>query len=143
MPNPALISGFSTPLSNGLNTTPTLSTDNQSNVWQFGDIPKGGYSSNAPIQQFYKSPTGIQDYNDSENEPRQSFGTTYPTSTYYECQWMGPPNQNPGLPNPENKYSAIPCSYRPNFTEVGRYICNENPNLTGNITNCDNVSHIL
>ncbi len=125
-------------------STPTLNIDNQNNVWQYGNIPAGGYiSDDVSIQQFYTNPTNIPNYYNPDNSPQQSFGTTYPATIYYKCDWMGPDN-TPGLPNTESQtYSTIPCSYRQNYVETGRYICNTDPNVDGiSFPNCDDVSII-
>ena len=141
-PNPGTISGP---------PTPTLNIDPQTNVWQYGDIPMDLYtSSKTPGSDFYTSPTGIPNYRETVEEdimaePKSFFGTTFPSSTYYTCSFMGGTN-NDILPNKEpNKYTSIPCSYRPNFTETGRYICKENPNTSTKTldTICDNVSLLL
>ena len=118
--------------------TPTLITDSQTNVWKYGDIPSGGYSPNVTPQDIYQSPTGIPNYNSPLNEPQPSFGTTYPRSTYYQCKWLG--GESSGLPNVEQPYSTIPCNYRQNYEEVGRYLCSEDPNVTGSIDTCENIS---
>lgn len=112
---------------------PTLNIDPQANVWQYGDIPVDLYTSkNTPGSDFYANPKNIPNYRntleeDMGDEPRSTFGTTYPHSTYYKCEWLG--GNNTGLPNIETKtYSSIPCSYRENYEETGRYICSKNPN---------------
>ena len=124
---------------------PTLKTDPQLNVWQYGDMPTDLYTTS----NFYSNYTNIPNFNATSeeqlvNEPKSAFGTTYPTSTYYKCQWLGGDSNKGDLPNVEsNIYSTVPCSYRPNFTETGRYICNKDPNnLQGTSFNnaCDDVS---
>jgi len=131
---------------------PTLKTDSQLDAWQYGDIPTDLYTtSENPASKFYSNQKNIPNYTTTdeekiENMPRPFFDTTFPSSTYYQCQWNGGESNNGDLPNVENnKYSSIPCSYRPNFTEVGRYICSRNPNNLpeGDFKNiCDNVSYI-
>jgi hypothetical protein len=113
---------------------PTLRTDPQLDVWKYGNMPIDLYTTKkTPGKMFYSSPTGIPIYRDSYEEdkgdrPKQSFGTTYPSSTYYKCKWLGG-NKNGGLPNnEENTFSSIPCSYRPNYAEQGKFICTKNPN---------------
>lgn len=121
---------------------PTLNIDPQTNVWQYGDIPTDLYtSSTTPGTTFYANPPNIPNYSPSEeNEPKSFFGTTYPSTTYYQCEWLGGSN-TVGLPNIEtNTYTTIPCTFRQNFQEVGRYICKQDPNQNG-IENCDNVSN--
>lgn len=139
-PNPATISGYK---------TPTLRTDPQLNVWEYGTIPPDLWTSDKkPSRAFYKNYRNIPNYNasieeESANEAKPFFGAAYPKSTYYKCEWLGG-NNNGGLPNIENnKYSSIPCTYRPNYTEKGRYICSRNPNeiSEGDMSNyCDDVS---
>jgi hypothetical protein len=122
---------------------PTLNIDPQTNVWQYGDIPTDLYTSpSTPGNAFYIKPTGIPNYApNAENEPQPFFGTTYPATTYYECQWLGGTNNGNGLPNQEkNQYTTIPCSFRQNFQEVNRYICNSDPNING-VGNCDQVTN--
>jgi hypothetical protein len=123
---------------------PTLRTDPQLDVWQYGDIPIDLYTSKSkPASKFYANYRDIPNYNKTiqeelANEPKPAFGTTYPRMTYYRCKWNGngdiPTNlpkkfRNNTLPNKElYDFSSIPCSYRPNFTEEGKFICKENPN---------------
>jgi len=126
---------------------PTLNIQPQSNVWQYGDISAGLWTSTeTPANAFYYD-QDIPNYNQTfeeqlTNEPKSTFGTTYPITTYYQCSWLGPPNSN-GLPNTEqNIYSTIPCGYRQNFTETGRYICDADPNLSTTVfsDSCDALS---
>ena len=129
---------------------PTLKTDPQLDVWQYGDIPTDLYTTTEnPASKFYSNYQNIPNYNSTleekiENMPKPVFGTTFPSSTYYQCEWNGSNTNNGNLPNVEtNKYSSIPCSYRPNFTETARYICTKNPNIISDSefsTVCDNVS---
>lgn len=124
---------------------PTLRTDSQLDVWQYGDLPTDLYtSSKVKGKKFYNNPKGIPNY-EKENGEKPAFDTTFPTSTYYKCKWLGGNTNNGGLPNIEkNKYSSIPCDFRPNFEEVGRYVCLKNPN---NLSKpqfsqyCDDVSN--
>jgi hypothetical protein len=118
---------------------PTLKTDSQLDVWRYGDIPTDLYtSSQNPAKDFYSNSINIPSYNDTyeqknENSPKSKFNSTFPSSTYYRCKWNGGKTNNGGLPNIEtNKYSSIPCSYRPNFSEEARYICTKNPNNLSN-----------
>lgn len=119
-------------------SSPTLITDSQTNVWKYGDIPEGGYNKYVTPEEIYQSPTGIPNYQSPLNEPRSAFGTTYPRTTYYQCEWLG--GSSSGLPNAESTYSTIPCTYRENYHEVGRYICSQDPNISGNTNSCENVS---
>ena len=123
--NPAVIQGYS---------SPTLRTDPQLNVWQYGDIPTDLWTNNTlKSSNFYTNYT-IPNYNttleeEMANSPKSAFGTSYPNTTYYKCKWLGGDNNNNGLPNIEtNTYSSIPCTYRPNYSEDGRYICSKDPN---------------
>lgn len=133
-PNPATIISYQ---------TPTLKTDSQLNVWEYGDMPVDLYTTTTnPASKFYTKPyNNIPSFNKTDPEPY--FGTSYPSSTYYQCEWLGG-GKNGGLPNVEtNKYSSIPCDYRPNFSEKARYVCTKNPNgLNSDDFNtvCDDVS---
>jgi len=133
-PNPNMIQTYQ---------QPTLNIDPQTNVWKYGDIPTDLYTSpSTPGSAFYANPPNIPNYSPSdENEPQPFFGTTYPATTYYKCQWLGGQN-NGGLPNVEtNTYTTIPCTFRQNFKETARYICNKDPNQYGLArANCDNVT---
>lgn len=138
--NPGSINGYE---------SPTLRTDPQLNVWEYGDIPTDLYTTNKlPASTFYTNASGIPNYTstieeEQYNEPKPFFKSNYPRSTYYECKWLGGDN-NEGLPNKEkNKYSSIPCNYRPNYTLLNRYVCTRNPNnLSKNMFNdvCSEVS---
>ena len=56
--------------------------------------------------------------------------------TYYECKWLGGPINGNSLPiEDKNTYSTIPCTYKPNYTQLNQYICNNDPNKNG-IENC-------
>lgn len=128
---------------------PTLKTDPQLDVWQYGDIPTDLYTSpKHPGSDFYSNKK-IPNYTTTKedkikNMPKPYFKSTFPASTYYQCQWNGGDSNKGDLPNVEtNKYSSIPCSYRPNFTESARYICTKNPNNLSDIdfkNTCDDVS---
>jgi len=115
---------------------PTLRTDPQLDVWKYGDIPENTYTSRStPASAFYSNYDSIPNYRttlegfSNTNEPKPFFTTTYPISTYYECEWNGGDDNKIGLPNTEPKtYSLIPCSYRPNYTEKARYVCRKDPN---------------
>ena len=129
---------------------PTLRIDPQVDVWKYGDIPISAYTSNeTPGSNFYVTPKNIPNYRDdpreiAQNEPKPFFGGPKEVLTYYKCDWMGG-DRNGDLPNFEsNRYSSIPCDYRPNFTESGRFICTKNPNNLSPdefIKACDNVSY--
>lgn len=131
--------------------TPTLRVDPQLNVWEYGDIPTDLYTSKKnPGDKFFNTPKNIKNYRDTIDEeilnrPKPFFGTTFPSSTYYECKWLGGDKLGE-LPFKEfKKYSSIPCNYRPNFEEKGKYICVKNPNLLENkddfLKYCDDVSN--
>lgn len=123
--NPALIQGYG---------TPTLRTDPQLNVWKYGDIPTDLWTNDKLKGTNFYTNYSIPNYNatleeEIYNSPKSTFGTTYPNSTYYKCKWLGGDNNKYGLPNLENNtYSSIPCTYRPNYSEDGRYICSKDPN---------------
>ena len=146
IPNPITNPGSTI---SGNSPLPTLRTDPQLDVWQYGDLPTDLYTSpENPSKNFYSNYQNIPNYRTTqqeinEDQPQPFFDTTYPSSTYYQCQWNGGASNNGDLPNVEmNKYSSIPCSYRPNFTEVARYICTQNPNgldATKFNSICDNV----
>lgn len=126
--------------------SPTLKTDSQLNVWENGDVPVDLYTSNRnPGSKFYKKPEDIPNYYNKKNNPKEVHSTTYPRSTYYKCEWLGGDTNKGDLPNVESKrYSSIPCNYRQNFEEKGRYICLKDPN---NLNDdqfkkvCDDVSN--
>lgn len=131
--------------------TPTLRTDSQLNVWEHGDIPTDLYTSKKnPGKRFFRTPKNIRNYRDRIDEeilnrPKPFFGTTFPTSTYYECKWLGG-DKHGELPVKEyKKYSSIPCDYRPNFEQKGKYLCLKNPNLLVKEEDfskyCDDVSN--
>ena len=122
----------------------TLRTDPQLDVWKYGRIP---YNQNpksmAKLERMIEEENMIPTY-----EPKSSFGTTYPKSTYYECKWLGGGTRNKfglptGSPTNDKKYSTIPCSYKPNMSEVSRYICDEDPNSKTGLDlgkNCINIT---
>jgi hypothetical protein len=84
---------------------PTLNIDPQNNVWKDGD---GRYI-----------------------KPLNGKGLTY-----YECKWLGGKINGNSLPiQDKKKYSTIPCTYKQNYTQVNKLICNNDPNKNG-ITNC-------
>lgn len=92
-------------LYSNINVSPTLNTDPQNNVWKDGD---GQYI-----------------------RPSKEEGLTY-----YECKWLGGEINGNSLPiQDKNKYSTIPCTYKQNYTEVNKFICNSDPNKNG-IQNC-------
>jgi len=126
-------------------STPTLNIDPQNNVWKYGDMPNDLFTSpKTPGSNFYPSTT-IPNYQNSENEPKSSFGTSYPNTTYYQCSWMGgnesKSNSGYGMPMIDsNTYSTIPCTYKPNYTETARYICSGDPNKNGfDMSKCDKI----
>ena len=108
---------------------PKLNIDPQVNVWKYGNIPVDGYTSDKiPPEDFYKNP--IPKYEEEiYNRPKQTFGppSSKDVGTYYECKWNGNENEKE-FNGDKNKFSLIPCSYRDNFTEEGRYICSKDPN---------------
>jgi hypothetical protein len=125
---------------------PTLKIDNQDNVWKYGDIPSDVYTSNkVNPSDFYNTSQRIPKFRVTEaeidgNESQPFFGTGSNYKTYYKCNWNGAGNG--GLPNNESsEYTTIPCNYRPNFTETGKYICKNDPKTAGySNAGCTNVS---
>jgi hypothetical protein len=106
---PIAIEEESPPTSNnfGSNITaaPTLNIDPQNNVWKDGD------------NQYIRPSNGK-------------------SLTYYECKWSGSDINGNSLPiQDKNKYSTIPCTYKENYIQVNKFICNTNPNSDG-IQNC-------
>ena len=117
---------------------PTLNSSPQINVWKHGDVPtdlftKPGYNN------IYINPSKLPNYNGIDNSPKSEFGAPINSgATYYECKWIGA-NTHDGLPNQEpTKYSTIPCSYRENYKESGKYLCPSNidPNKLGSPIGC-------
>lgn len=133
-------------------TSPTLNVDPQLNVWKYGDVPTDLYTSASnPAKDSYVDYYNIPNYNaslqeEAGNEPKPFFGTSYPQSTFYKCKWLGGNSNGPGLPNPEpEKYSSIPCDYRPNFQEKGKFLCMKDPNklpISEFTKYCTDVSNI-
>lgn len=137
--NPNIIQGYK---------SPTLKTDSQLNVWEDGDVPADLWTTNKLQGNNFYTNYEIPNYNatlqeEIANSPKPAFGTSYPNTTYYKCAWLGGKDDYNYLPNTENKkYSSIPCTYRPNYTEEARYICSKNPNnLSSDDFNkyCDNI----
>jgi hypothetical protein len=46
---------------------------------------------------------------------------------YYKCDWVGGNNYS-GISKSNKKYSSIPCNYKQNYTQTGKYICLSDPN---------------
>lgn len=145
----------------------TLKTDSQLDVWKHGDIPEDLWPNanlnfknfnpnmkNVNEQKDFKTvidPLFNQKFNNYDinsfgiSNPKSRFGTTSPSMTYYKCDWMGGEFGN-NFPLKSNlTYSSIPCDYKPNYTESGRYICKTNPNNLSSSSNlsdiCDDVSY--
>lgn len=96
----------------------TLKIDPSLNVWKYGDVPVGRELDFA---------SSI----DEEDNPQPFFGTSSPRNIYYECKWLGNKsgkNMPTNMRQSKNKYSSIPCNYRPNNTELSRWICQKDPN---------------
>jgi hypothetical protein len=103
---------------------PTLKTDSQRNVWKYGE-----------------QNNKITNLDNNSKDDLNNVNSTYPYSVYYKCESLN--GNNSGLPTKElNKYSTIPCDYRENFNEVGKYICNTDPNkINGDISAyCTNIT---
>jgi hypothetical protein len=104
-----------------------LKTDPSLNVWKYGDVPI-----NQDIQTMAEM--------DDEDSPQPFFGTTYPKSIYYQCKWLGGIDGMPRkMKNGLNKYSTIPCDFKPNTTQKARYICDNDPNEVG-IEECEEIN---
>jgi hypothetical protein len=124
----------------------TLNINPQLNVWKLGSIPYNKKGINPSYELKDRDPM-LYSWGD---EPKPSFGTTYPKSTYYQCDWLGGENNSDGLPlgapTKDKPFSTIPCSYKPNMKQKAKYICNTDPNLgnkntksTEFIQNCTEV----
>lgn len=130
----------------------TLNINPQSNVWKLGNIPYNTEGINTTSD---KNPMLY----DSGDEPKPSFGTTYQKSTYYQCDWLGGGTRGSeglplGGPTSGKPFSTIPCSYKPNMIQKGKYICKTDPNdgippdedlntykvSNSFTTNCDSIS---
>ncbi len=127
----------------------TLRTDSQKNVWERGDVPVDIFTTPQYHKDIYNNPKVLPVFIENEqqaktNNPGPQFrGLKEKGMTYYECKWMG--GKTSGLPFQEkDKYSSIPCDYRPNFKELNRYICTKNPNKNpGAISDyCQNVTKL-
>ena len=131
--NPNLINGYA---------QPTLNINPQLNVWKDGDIPESLWTSTKHPANKYYSNQNIPNYYKDSNNPKEIFKRDNKALTYYKCEWLGG-NNNGGLPNSDKKYSTIPCTYKPNYSETARYICRRDPNKLQdtNINNyCDKIS---
>lgn len=104
-----------------------LNIDPSLNVWKDGDVP---------VNQDVESLSDLTKI----DMPKPFFGTTYPKTTYYKCKWLGGGGAR-GMPyrmKTTNKFSTIPCEYRPNNTEEARYICTKDPNENG-LEDCEKI----
>ena len=134
---------------------PVLNIDPQLNVWKYGDLPENLYTTpENPGSTYYSNyDTTAPNYRSTDaekknNEPHPAFDTTHPLSTYYKCSWLGENNNTGSIGGDDNQttnmYSTVPCSYRPNFTEIGRYICKSDPNKAGAgadpLSVCDDIT---
>lgn len=111
----------------------TLNIDPQLNVWEKGALPYNKYGIKTIDTNADVNPNSLYVMGD---EPKPFFGTTYPKSTYYECEWLGGGTRGAaglplGGPTDKKKYSAIPCSYKPNMKLKNKYICESDPNTSG------------
>lgn len=117
----------------------TLNIDPQLNVWEKGALPYNKYGIKTTETGDDVNPNSLYVMGD---EPKPFFGTTYPKSTYYECEWLGGGTRGAsglplGGPTDTKKYSTIPCSYKPNMKLKNKYICENDPNENGtNDENC-------
>ena len=114
----------------------TLNIDPQLNVWKLGAVPYNKKGINPSFELKDRDPM-LYSWGD---EPKPSFGThdfsrsTYPKSTYYQCDWLGGGEKGPeglplGGPTADKPFSTIPCSFKPNMKQTAKYICNTDPNL--------------
>lgn len=111
----------------------TLNINPQLNVWKLGDVPYNKKGINPSIELKDRDPMLFR----WGDKPEPSFGTTYPKSTYYQCDWLGGGGRGPeglplGGPTADKPFSTIPCSYKPNMKQKAKYICNTDPNLGSN-----------
>jgi hypothetical protein len=151
--------------SDSLDDIGTLKTDPQLNVWKYGDLPEDLWTgehrnkiTNSPSKNItsefetkflpiFDQTFNNYDFNDITN-PKARFGTTSPSMTYYKCDWMGSIQGGDDKFPFKSKltYSSIPCEYKPNYIESGRYICSQNPNKISENNDfrkiCDDVSTI-
>lgn len=109
----------------------TLNIDPQLNVWEKGALPYNKYGIKTVDTSDDVNPNSLYEMGD---EPKPFFGTTYPKSTYYECEWLGGGTRGAsglplGGPTDKKEYSAIPCSYKPNMKLKNKYICESDPNI--------------
>ena len=107
----------------------TLNISPQLNVWKLGSIPYNTRGINPSDEEEDINPMLY----DNGDQPSPSFGTTYPQSTYYQCDWLGGGEKGPeglplGGPTKDKPFSTIPCSFKPNMKEKAKYICNDDPN---------------
>ena len=113
-----------------------LRTQSQNNVWVDGDIPNDINTTPENYNKLYLKPRKLPIYLNNEMqkqaaEPKPFFrGIDKKFATYYKCQ------NNNGKNNNIPRFSSIPCSYKPNYSEVGRYICSSDPSESS--ANCEN-----
>lgn len=100
------------------NTGSSLKIDPSLNVWKYGDVPIG-------------SDLNFANELLDEESPQPFFGESSPQTVYYECKWLGN-NSEGNMPKRmrtnRKQYSTIPCSYRPNNSEINRWFCQKDPN---------------
>ena len=119
----------------------TLNINPQLNVWEKGGLPYNKYG----IKQEGEEDIDNELY-ELGDEPKPFFGTTYPKSTYYECEWLGGGKRGKfglplGGPTLSNRYSTIPCSYKPNMMLKKKYICETDPNQSNTASaNCTEIN---
>jgi hypothetical protein len=107
--------------STNISISPTLNTDPQNNVWKYGN-------------------RGYIDPKTNQWKDGEGGGYIKPLKgkslTYYECKWLGGDINGNSLPiQDSNKYSTIPCTYKSNYTELNKFICDDDPNKNG-VENC-------
>ena len=123
---------------------PSLKVSSQIDVWKYGDVPNDLFTKPEFNKDIYINPSEFErNYYNDKNYPKSNFDAPIKTgATYYKCDWLGE-DGNTQMPNTENtKYTTIPCSYRDNFRESGKYFCPKgiDPN-NSDISNCINVNY--
>ena len=122
---------------------PSLNVSSQIDVWKHGDVPNDLFTKPGFNKDIYINPSEFErNYYNDENYPKSNFDAPINSgATYYKCEWLGG-DSDTQMPNTEkDKYTTIPCSYRDNFKESGKYFCPKgvDPN-NSDISNCMNVN---
>lgn len=122
---------------------PSLNVNSQIDVWKYGDVPNDLFTKPGFNKDIYINPSKFEkNYYNDENYPKSNFDAPINSgATYYKCDWLGG-DSDTQMPNTEKgTYTTIPCSYRDNFKESGKYFCPKgvDPN-NSDISNCMNVN---